>query len=69
VLAQEGATSTSTWTPRPPFTSPLGTPAFTATPHPTPVPRPIEFITDPREVYALSQRYRSTGYQVVAWFI
>jgi hypothetical protein len=57
-LAQEGATSTSTWTPRPPFTSPLSTPAFTATPHPTPVPRPIEFITDPREVYALSQRYR-----------
>ncbi len=57
-LAQEGATSTSTSTPRPPFTSPRGTPTFTATPRTAPVPRPIEFITDPREVYALSQRYR-----------
>ncbi len=55
-LAQEGATSTST--PGPPFTSPRGTPTSTATPRPAPVPRSIEFITDPREVYALSQRYR-----------
>ncbi len=30
VLAQEGATSTSTFTPGPPFTSPRSTPTFTA---------------------------------------
>ena len=56
-LAQEGATSTSTITPLPPFTSPRSTPTFTATPRPAPIPHPIEFITNPTESYVLSQRY------------
>ena len=54
-LAQEGATSTST--PRPPFTSPRGTPTFTATAPPRPTPQPIRFITNPTEAYVLGQRY------------
>ncbi len=56
-LAQERATSTSTFTPGPPFTSPRSTPTFTATPLPAPIPHPIEFITNPTEAYVLSQRY------------
>jgi len=56
-LAQEGATSTSTFTPGPPFTSPRGTPTFTATPPPRPTPQPLKYITNPTEAYVLGQRY------------
>ena len=57
VLAQEGATSTSTWTPRPPFTSPLSTPVLIATAPPRPTPQPLRYITNPTEAYVLGQRY------------
>lgn len=56
-LAQEGATTTSTFTPGPPFTSPRSTPTFTRTPPPRPAPLPIKYITNPTEAYVLGQRY------------
>lgn len=61
-LAQVPQTDTPFATTLPPFVSPRSTPIASRTPQPRPLPRPIEFITNPTEAFVLNKRYPPGGF-------